>query len=405
MIARDRKVLVAAVGDPNNPLTWSGIPFHLLQAGKQAGLIDAGLEMKVGGGLWFARRATWNATQVLRGRRWGGYQYSDQFLEALWGPLHPEARGNIVINCFQLFPPSVTRDPSIEKWLFIDQTLRQLFDYYALRSTIGKEIARVAVANEEQGYSQCAGVIAHSAWAARSVIEDYGVESGRVFVAVPGANLDAGAYAAWEQAGPTGTVLKRSADDPLRLVFVGKEPFRKGLDRLLRALQIVRSRGSACTLSVVGCLQTELPRALQHVAGVSWLGFIDKRRDAARFLQLVASHDVGCLLSRAEAGGIGLREYHALGLAALAPDTGGAPEHALAGASLLVKPGENDDAIADRILQLEGDPTLLGQMKALAWSRRREFLWDSTAGKIAEALKSGNSQINFRPNASSDVRK
>ena len=388
MTVRGKKVLVAAVGDPNSPVTWSGTPFHLLRAGQRSGLIDVGMASKVGGGIWAARRTIWNATQVLRGSRWGGYQYSPQFLEALWHPLLRQAKGNIVVNCFQLFPPSVIQDRSIEKWFFIDQTLRQLFDYYALRSTIGREIARTAVEMEAQGYANCAGVIAHSGWAARSVIEDYGIRSNRVFVAVPGANLDADAYASWEQSVAVKRLSRKTTNAPLRLVFVGKHPVRKGLDRLLRALQIARSRGSICELSVIGCRQSDLPPSLRNVAGVAWLGFIDKRSDAPRFLSVVANHDVGCLLSRAEAGGIGLREYHALGLAALAPDTGGSPEHALAGGSLLVKPEEDDNAIADRICELDDNRTLLARMKGLAWSHRKEFLWESTLSVMAKLLGS-----------------
>lgn len=404
MTIRGKKVLVAAVGDSNSPVTWSGIPFHLLQAGRRLGLVDAGMALKVGGGIWSARRAFWNATQVLRGSRLGGYQYSPQFLEALWRPFRQEAKGDIVINCFQLFPPSVVQDKSVEKWFFIDQTLQQLFDYYELRATIGRKIAQTAVEMEAQGYAHCSGVIAHSAWAARSVVEDYGVEPSRVFVAVPGANLDAEAYSAWEQSVVAKSGSREIADVPLKLVFVGKHPVRKGLDRLLRAVQIARSRGSNCELSVIGCRQSDLPSSLRNVLGVTWLGFIDKRRDAQRFLRVVADHDVGCLLSRAEAGGIGLREYHALGLAALAPDTGGSPEHALAGASLLVKPEEDDNAIADRIGELDGNRALLARMKALAWSRRREFLWESTMSIMAKLLESDASPSAFR-RKSSDTAK
>lgn len=394
MTARGRKVLVAAVGDTNSPVTWSGIPFHLLHAGRRLGLIDAGMALTAGGVLWSARRAFWNAMQVLHGARWGGYQYSVQFLETLWRPFRREAKGKIVINCFPLFPPSVTHDHEVEKWVFVDQTLRQAFDYYELRRTIGNPVARAAVEMEAEGYARCAGVIAHSAWAARSAIEDYGVAPSRVFVVVPGANFDPEAYAAYEQSVEGGNDACAGIGGPLRLVFVGKDPFRKGLDRLLKAMRIVRSRGSNCVLTVIGCPRSNLPRALQDVAGVSWLGFIDKRQDAQTFLQLLAAHDVGCLLSRAEAGGIGLREYHAVGLASLAPDTGGAPEHALAGASLLIKPDAGDDAIADAILELEGDRGLVGRMKALAWSRRREFLWDSTVGHLAGVLAAGVAAAN-----------
>jgi glycosyltransferase involved in cell wall biosynthesis len=377
------RTFLAAVGDTNNPVTWSGIPYHFLQSARAAGLIDKGLRLSTDGGDWQVRRLVWNATRVARGDRHGGYQYSSAFLERLWSSSLPEITGGAVINCFQLFPPSVVKDPNIIKWFFIDQTLLQLFDYYDQRRIIGRQIAREAIDREREGYHAAAGIIAHSNWAAESLLRAYGVPHHRVHIVVPGANLDAQEYKRWEMEN-----LERDVDNnngrPLQLVFVGKYWERKGLDRLLGALIIGRRSGLRATLRVIGCNRDSLPTDLRDVAGVEWLGFINKRTESARFFRSVSECDVGCLLSRTEAGGIALREYHALGLVVLGTDSGGAPEHMIPNASIVVPVRANEDKIASILLALETDTEQRAKLQSTAWRNRHNALWEKSVSQIVK---------------------
>jgi glycosyltransferase involved in cell wall biosynthesis len=290
-----------------------------------------------------------------------------------------------VINCFQLYPPSLVADGRVELWFHLDQTLLQLFDTYGVRQSIGKRIAAQALAREREGYERAVGVVMHSHWAAESVIRDYGIDPGKVSVVVPGANLDPVAYAGWASARVPGSAAAM-AKRPLRLVFVGKHPERKGLDRLLRALALARAEGAHCTLRIIGCTPDDLAPELRDTQGVEWVGFIDKRRDAEGYLNAVAACDIGCLLSRAEAGGIGLREYHALGLAVIGPDVGGSADHVIPEAARLVGPQASDEEIAAVILELDRDRTAVQRMREVSWARRREVTWEASVAKLAEVM-------------------
>jgi len=373
------KTYLAAVGDVNDIRTWSGIPYHLLQEARRQGVMDAGLPLTADGGQWQARRYAWNLGSLLLGRGRGGYQYSEMFLERLWARQRGQLGGCRVVNCFQLYPPSWVADESVELWFHLDQTLLQLFDTYGVRAQIGRRIAADALERERAGYERATGILMHSRWAADSVIRDYGIAAKKVSVVVPGANLDPAVYEAWAAGRAIPTLLSGSA---LKLVFVGKEPQRKGLDRLLRGLALARSQGANCTLSVIGCPRDAVPAELRESPGVEWVGFIDKRHDGQRYLNAVAECDVGCLLSRAEAGGIGLREFHALGLAVIGPDVGGSPDHALTDAAILIKPEAGDQFIADVIVGLDHDRDRVAQMKALSWARRSEVLWAATVARM-----------------------
>jgi glycosyltransferase involved in cell wall biosynthesis len=360
--------------------TWSGTPFHFLGAARRAGLVDVGLPLAVEGRQWRARRMAWNLARAFRLDRPGGYQYSTGFLERLWRPFVPRLSGAAVMNCFQLYPPSLVADPGIEKWFFLDQTLLQLFDHYGIRKDVGTRIAADALAREEEGYRRSAGVIVHSHWAADSVVRDYRIDPGKVHVVVPGANLDPVEYARWESAQTRGDGDGRSP--PLRLVFVGKDWRRKGLDRLLRGLRQARAASSRATLRVIGCPRESLPPELASVEGVEWYGFVDKGAQPGRFLDAVGECDVGCLLSRAEAGGMSVREYHALGLAVLGTQAGGSPEHALSEASVLVPVDAGDADIADILRSLERDRARLERMRRTAWEQRHSVLWEAAVAHI-----------------------
>jgi glycosyltransferase involved in cell wall biosynthesis len=175
----------------------------------------------------------------------------------------------------------------------------------------------------------------------------------------------------------------RKPGEPLRFVFVGKDWRRKGLDRLIRAFVLARQAGLKASLRVIGCERRALPNDLGGVDGIEWLGYLSKRRDCGRFLRAVGECDAGCLLSRMEAGGVALREYHALGLVTIGPDTGGAPEHMIAGASVGVSPAAPDSEIADLLLKMGKDEVWFERLKKTAWELRHSALWENSIQRLA----------------------
>ena len=375
----DRKTLLAAVGDVNDVRIWSGIPYHLLLAARPAGVIDAGLAMEPDAPLRALRRNLWNLGRVLRGCGHGGYTFSDAFLRRLWRRNRVALAGQRVVNCIQLYPRELIEDTRIEKWFFIDQTMRHYLEDYGLAAAISPANLEDIYRREREGYAAAAGIVCHSRWAAEGVIAEHGVPRHKVHVVVPGANLDPLAYEAWARNRAAPQPDPRA---PLRLVFVGKAPLRKGLDRLIRALVMARRAGADCTLRVIGCAPESLPEPLRAVEGVEWRGFIHKQQHAREYLDAVAGCDVGCLLSRAEAGGMCLREFHALGLAVIAPDVGGSPDHCIRNASCMVAPDARDEEIAALLTRLCGDRAAVRAMP-VSWSGRTGVGWPSAVAALA----------------------
>lgn len=382
---------IAALGDANDPGTWSGIPYHFLQEARRRGLVQYGLKLSTSGIAWKARRAIWNAKRLLESDRYGGYQFSESFLARLWERDPAWRCGDTVVNCFQLFPSFLLKKHDVQKVFFIDMTLRQLFETYGTGERTGARIQHDAMLREQEGYHSARWIIAHSQWAARSVTADYGIPPEKVVVVVPGASLDAGAYDRWLS---SRAQTNRSADPPeyLKLVFVGKYWKRKGLDRLLHAFQLATERGFKATLRIIGIRKTTAPQWAAKIPGVEWTGCIDKSHETSRFLELVADSDLGCMLSRAEAGGIALREFHALGLPVIGPDVGGARDHMIDGASIAVPPAATPEEIAEILFRLGSDRRRLSTMSAVAWNRRAETLWAHSVAQMHDALMSSASR-------------
>lgn len=375
-----RPLFVASVGDAENPLTWSGIPYHLSQAGREVGFITGGLPLDPTGPSWKVQRVAWNLAQVLRGDRPGGFQYSEGFLERLWAPVQERLAGSAVVNCAQLYPSSVLANDGVEKWFFLDLTLELVFDYYLTRASVGRRIAEDAMTRERAGYERARGIIVMSRFAAAHVRERYDVPAERVHVVVPGANLSPTAYARWEREREDAEAV--GSDGNLRLLMITTDWQRKGLDRLLRAITIARKQGLRASLKVIGARRDDLPTELTALDGVEWLGRINKNSDADRFLREVAGADIGCIFSRYEAGGSVLREYHALGLAALATSAGGMPDFFFDDATVAVTPDASDDELAAALVALGQDHARVARLKAAARRRRHEALWPHTVERL-----------------------
>jgi glycosyltransferase involved in cell wall biosynthesis len=223
-----------------------------------------------------------------------------------------------------------------------------------------------------------------SRFAAQSVHDEYGVPRDRIHVVVPGANLDPETYRRWEA---DAEASRSVAHGRLRLVMVSTDWQRKGLDRLLRALTIARRQGLRATLRVIGNSPQDLPPELGQTPDVEWLGRINKNTDAARFLHAVADADVGCILARYEAGGSVLREYHALGLAALATDAGGMPDFMFEDASIKVPAEASDEEIATSLLQLGSEPGRLAALRGTAWRKRCEATWIESVRRLQAIIE------------------
>jgi glycosyltransferase involved in cell wall biosynthesis len=165
--------------------------------------------------------------------------------------------------------------------------------------------------------------------------------------------------------------------EPLRLVTVGRFSWQKGYDLLFPALAILRDRGVAWSLAVIGSgtLETELRAQVARLGlgdRIHWLG-----RDADVAGVLTRSH-VFVAATRAEMFGIAVLEAMAFGLPVLAPAVGSLLEVMSDGETGVLVPFEPEDSLpsrmADVLARWAANPAEAAQYgEAGAARARREF--------------------------------
>ena len=365
-------------GDANDLATWSNIPYFLLEAGIGRGLLSGGLALNHERLRW--RRRLWNLAQLLRSGKAGGYQYSQDFLKRLLAQANLDPSQPLqFLSIYPLLPP----DPWPAHWrvdFYIDATTRQVFNDYGSGGRIAVSFQHQVLERERRAYQAAGAVITRSQWSADSVINDYGINPAKVHVVPGGANLDEAQLALLPAVQPS---MYPSAEQPLRLGFLGKDWQRKGGPFLLQLAEALGKRGIPTVIRAIGPDPASLP---DHPA-LQALGFINKQTDTARFVAEVRSWHFGTLFSDAEAFGISNRECLRLGVPVLAHAVGGIsstlpdggcgemfPAHS--------SPGDVADWIAARVSPYEG---YLAWRSALA-PRWREFTWEAAVDQLAGIL-------------------
>lgn len=341
---------LACLGDSADIRAWSGIPYYLFHAGRDAGFFTHSLDLM--DPRYRQRRMAWTLGNLARLRRAGGYQYSPESVRRMWERVPEALRHGEFISHFQLFPPPAEALSAGARFSsYIDTTLRQLFESQEASDRLlnARQRGR-AIEQETAVYQSCRFVLAMARRTAQAIIRDYKIDARKVFIVRPGANLDETAVEQFlSRRGPSWRSVKRdfSIDHPARLGFIGRDWERKGLPRLVAATEILRQRGRPVVVTVVGAD----PPHLRGNPAVEILGLISKATEPDRFLQVIDSFALGCLPSHFEPLGISTLECLRLGVPVMGTDVGGIPDCIPTGAGFVLPANVDGPAIADAIDQ------------------------------------------------------
>jgi glycosyltransferase involved in cell wall biosynthesis len=173
--------------------------------------------------------------------------------------------------------------------------------------------------------------------------------------------------------------------EPPRLLFVGLLTPRKGVLDLLTASRLLRDRGVAHELWLLGGTPDEGPAAEAEVRaalddGARLLGTRPPEEMPAAF----AAADVFCLPSWWEAMPLSILEAMAAGLPVVASDVGDVARAVADGVTGYVVPARSPDQLADALEPLLTDPELRRRMGAAGRARAAEmFSVEVTAGQVS----------------------
>lgn len=347
-------IAIATVGyPPSDPRSWSGTSRSITAAlDSLAAPYDA--IGPVAPALHFAGRAFSALTR--RADRRVNWEVEPRLVRAITAKLArslPTSTDAVITLAWMPYGELTRQTPT---YYWGDATLAQRVDAAPMWSGLSARTRGRIEAVEGDALRQLAGVIMPSRWAADDVVDRYGLPRDQVHVIPFGANLS--------DPGPVEHELRLPA---IRLLVVGIEWRRKGVDRAVRIVDILRDLGHHATLDVVGVLP---PDRTWHRPYVTYHGFLRREvpAQAARLQALYASSDLFLLPTRNDPAPIVLAEAAAYSLPALATAVGGVPERVADGESgVLMSPEHNERDWADTVLATVSDPA--GYLRMCARSR------------------------------------
>lgn len=352
------RIALVQQGDPTDPATWSGVPARLGH-----GIEAAGCEVA-------PVRATFRgAGRILQLTRMSWADQSANGLFALAsGAVADRALRNgggldgvvMIGTGYELRTelPVVTYED-----LTVAQALRRDEPPY---NEVGGRAGRRWRKRQGRIYRRSRGCAVTSAFAARSIVEDYGIPPRKVHVVGVGRNIDAGR-------------VERDWSVP-RFLFVGADWQRKRGDAVVASFAEVRRRHPQATLDLVGGHPSiEAPGVTGH--GLLPLGSEAGQRRYAELL-----HKATCFVmpSSLEAFGIAYMDAGATGLPSIGTTVGGAPD-AVGDGGLVVDPGD-DDALTAAMLEL-AEPETARRLGERAHRHAAPFTWRAVGERLLRALR------------------
>ncbi len=231
--------------------------------------------------------------------------------------------------------------------------------------------------SERRALQAARAVICTSATTARTLIDDYGIASDRLFVARPGMDPL-----------PSEQAPVRAPDDAVHLLSVGTVTRRKGHDRLVEALALVADLPWTCTIA--GSLDREPAMVALVHEKIARHGLGDRivlAGEVADLSGLYARADIFALASRYEGYGMAFAEALRHGLPVIGTTGGAIPEVVAPSAGILVPP-DDVPALALALRWLIADPAARHGFTAGA-RKAAEALprWEEAARRVAAALR------------------
>jgi len=355
--------------------TWSGTPWALRNAlGRQTEVVSLGVEHSAARTLLkYAyvrrRRGSWATTY-----KWSGI-YDRLTRKKLQSALDREAV-DAVIEVGDL------AQLEVPYYVYQDLSFDVLKRHYNPNTGIpgirGIDLDTIRRRRERQLeiYGSAAGIFAMSEWFADTLVEWSGIPRDKVTVVYAGLNSIVPSTedsVRLEEAG--------QREEAARLLFVGRDFFRKGGEIVVEALAHLRREYSPdIRLTVAGPEAWPLPGEIPE--GVLFLG----SRSATEVARLYRSHDLFVMPSHFEAFGIVFREALASGVPVIGRSAFAMPE--------IIEPGKNgalvksDDPaeLASAVVEVLENSSIREFTARTARDVRERFSWDAVAGRMVAAM-------------------
>jgi glycosyltransferase involved in cell wall biosynthesis len=175
---------------------------------------------------------------------------------------------------------------------------------------------------------------------------------------------------------------------PVRLVTVSRLAPNKRVDHAVRCVGMLRERGMAAELTVVGN-GSEMPalRVLVADLGLSeWVRFAGYQSEKEKMETLAKSHAL-IHPSIREGWGLNVIESNAMGTPAVVYPVGGLVDSTVDGVTGCISAAETPKALADSVIWLVSDEGRYQEVRKAAWRRSEAFRWGRVIPPVVSFLE------------------
>lgn len=369
---------VAAVGDVTDVSAFSGTPFHFLKALQEKHPNTYGWKMDLE--RLNSQRYLWNIGRILSFQKKGGFQYSEYFTQLVNKQIPQKNFSDTIISFNQHYPYSAdVTSKGGTLYHYIDGTFTQLIERYGIGEIIGRRIKAKTLELERQSFHDAKHIVTFQQWAKESVVNDYGIDSSKVSVILPGANIIPPDFYK-----PSNKFVPNlGVDETFVIGFVGKDWKRKGLPIIIESAQILHNAGFKVKIKCAG----NAPKDLSEHPLVEFAGFIDKSKEPEKFLSFLESCHLGCLFSDAEFSSISVFEFLRAGVPVSGYIVDGMGDLYFPDASIRFKPRENAQSISDGFLKFLQDENYRKSLCISAQEKSSYVTWERSVEEWEPILK------------------
>jgi len=175
---------------------------------------------------------------------------------------------------------------------------------------------------------------------------------------------------------------------PLRLITVSRLAPNKRIDHVIRAVQLLKERGVASQLTVIGSGEAQAQlEALAHDLGLSaQITFTGSLSESAKNEQLQTVH---LLLhtSVREGWGLNVIEANAMGTPAVVYPVAGLVDSTIHGETGEVVRDQTPEALVEALQALLANPARYDAYRRSAWERSKRFQWNRVIADTCDWLE------------------
>lgn len=371
------RVLYPTLYDPYDEAAWSGLGNAIARS-----LEESGVDVDYVGPLEAPRSFRDRAAASLAWRLAPGGQLVDRepgWARSLARQVEQEVaqrRPDAVVSPGTI--PVAHLRPGIPLLVWADATFAAMVGYYPGWVGLSALSRRQGNALERRALRRAESLVFASEWAATSAIADYGADPGKVHVVSFGPNLPI-------EHGPEDVRkwVDQRTRDRCRLLLVGVEWERKGVDTAIGAAIALNEAGLETTLTVVGVVPpagSAVPPCVEITGPLARGPALSARYREAHFLVLP---------TRSEAFGVVFCEASAFGVPSVASNTGGVPSAIAEGRNGRLLPAcASPDDYAAVVLELFSDADAYRRLALSAYGEYEQRLnWGTSGARVRGLLE------------------